>query len=177
MNAGLIVRWSEKGFSLTGSMDDRTTEADLMELIPVAKLGDGPIEINVEGLNRGNSIGMLEWERFIGHVTCPHYYTHAQFWLVNYFNLIANFFQNPNSMVGSFYAPFVCEEDDSTRNILITVGKDLPLQASYDGFDLKDVNVSGKLYVPDFMPKKYFGFLARNHKQFSNLIKQFPLKS
>lgn len=176
MSSSLQVRWTDKGFSVTGTMDDRTTEADLLELVPIARLGKGPIEINVEGLSRGNSIGMLEWEKFTQHFAFPFYYRNAQFWLVNYFNLIANFFENPNGIVYSFYAPFVCEADDTSRNVLMVIGKDVPLRDRYDDFIVQDLNLNGKIYSPDFVSKRYFSFLVRNRQRFEKFLAEHTIK-
>lgn len=176
MSSGIMIRWTDKGFSVTGTMDDRTTESDLLELVPIARMGKGPIEINVEGLTRGNSIGMLEWEKFTRHFQCPFYYRNAQFWLVNYFNLIANFFENPHGIVYSFYAPYICEADETSRNVLMIVGKDVPLKDRYDDLIMPDMNINGKVYTPDFLAKRYFAFLSRNRARFEKFLAEHPIK-
>ncbi len=174
MSAGLLVKWTVSGVQISGSLDDRVSRDDLAQLIPADRLR-GPFAIDVEGIKRGNSVGMLEWERFAKSLKVPHYYKNVQFWLVNYFNVISNFFENEEVAVHSFFAPFICEADESSENILLVVGKNLPLMEKYDKFTFEDLKIGNKTFVPDFDPSRYFNFLTRNREKFDQFLSRYPV--
>lgn len=173
--SALTVSWTSTGLSLSGSLDDRTTADDLAQIIDLSRIKTGPVEIEVGGLKRGNSIGMLEWEKFAAQFKFAHYYSNSPFWLVNYFNMISSFFQNDQVSVLSIYAPFVCEDDESSENLLLTLGKEIPILESYQNFEVPDFKKNNKIYSPDFDARRYLVFIARNKARFDSFFqKHFP---
>ncbi len=89
--------------------------------------------------------------------------------------MISSFFQNDQVSVLSIYAPFVCEDDESSENLLLTLGKEIPILESYQNFEVPDFKKNNKIYSPDFDARRYLVFIARNKARFDSFFqKHFP---
>lgn len=123
-----------------------------------------------------NSSGLLEWLRFSHSHNFPFVYEAAPSWLVGLFNSVGSFFQRPNIGITSMVVPYYDTQIDDSDMVLMQVGEDIPLLASYEGFDGMSLLKNRPLYAdrevePDFDPVRYFRFLAAQHQQFEAILK------
>lgn len=144
-----------------GTLNEQTSLQDLMEAVEVMKKKKmaQPIGLDLSRVSRGNSVGIIVWVKFLKKAEVRMRYIAAPVWLVQYFNIMNQFFEY-SSYVESFQAQFFCDDDPEGLTATLEVGKDIPLLSSYDDIQMEPRVVNGLSYKPDFLPKRYFSFLS-----------------
>lgn len=140
-----------------------------MNIVPTQQI----LELDFKGVSQAASAGIVEWLRLIYLLKHKFVYSHCPPWLVSHFNSISDFLPPGRCSIRSVFVPFFCESEDVEEKFLFHVGKDLPLQASYAGFNVPDRQLNGHTFVCDVTPKTYFSFLQIHHENFALILKDF----
>lgn len=175
MGASLTITKTKKGYCFEGSMDEFANLAFYSTHIhPEEFPNHQPMEFDFDKVTRSNSAGLVEWLKYVQGLSQPFFYIKCPPWMVGQFNSISQFFPEQLSAVVSFYVPYYCNDDDSNRNFLYVIGKEVKLDQIAQT-DSGPKSADGKSYVPDFMPEKYFAFLERNKDNFKQFFSSYRL--
>lgn len=118
-----------------------------------------PLDVDLSGVTRSNSVGLLEWLRLINDNTFPMRYVRAPVWMAEQFSLLKGL-TPPRTTVHSFYAPFYDMRSEKHMQVLLEVGKDIPLLKSYESFTFpREIVQHGRL-EPDFDREVFLHFLT-----------------
>ena len=119
------------------------------------------VHVDFSKVSRANSLGIVTWLKLLQEMNFTVSYVNCPPWLVTQFNLLDTAFFKDKTLIESIYIPFYCEELDHEERFLFHIGKDIPIQSSYDQFELTDRLIDGHKYVPDITYRLYFAFLTR----------------
>lgn len=158
--------------SFDGFLDEHTSMNEISGAL--LKLKDlktpTPIVVDFSKVSRGNSSGISVWLKFLKMAALQFKYIQAPVWLVSQFNIVHGYFEN-NSFVQSFYAPYYAPANRASKDILLNVGKDIPIQKDYSTVTMPNIIIDGLEYEFDFDPNQYFFFLAKYHELFAENLK------
>jgi hypothetical protein len=144
---------------LSGEMNEDTDFDETLRMLKETHQATGErVRIDLSNVIRGNSVGIMNWIRYLYECQVPICYVNAPVWLVEQFNTINDFFRMDVS-VESFFARFYSEADDDIYMRCLTVGVDIPLLDDYSDYELNMVDESGKAMEADFSTEMYFDFL------------------
>lgn len=145
------VHWTMVGsISETISFPDvDTTKKLIIDLKNVTSINSYGVKIWCQWMNKNKAIPSIEL------VNCP--YT-----IVYNLSLVLSF-TNDNTIITSFYVPFVNEESDESTQVLFTQGKDY----QQDGFITMPIvkDSKGNAMELDVNPSTYFSFLKKKSKK------------
>ncbi len=120
---------------------------------------NGRVRISFANVEKANSVGILNYFRAIKECPAKITYVGAPEWLVEQFNMLAEFFEN-GAQVESVLLPFYCPVLDSISFELLTFGKELPLQEDYSEFVLQMKNSDNQVLEPDFEVESTLAFVG-----------------
>ncbi len=126
---------------------------------------DKVVRLDFSKVKRANSCGILAWYKILDEFkegTCV--YINVPRWLVEQFNI--SDFLSDRTLVESIQANFYCPSNDTHETLLLTLGKEIPIQESYDDFSLVMKSKDGLDLEIDFEPSEYFYFISSNIKRF-----------
>jgi anti-anti-sigma regulatory factor len=126
---------------------------------------DQTILLDFSKVKRANSCGILTWYKSLEASKGKFVYTKVPRWLVEQFNI--SDFLNDHTTVDSIEAHFYCPQNDTHENMLLVIGKDIPILENYTNFNLTLKNKDGLDLEMDFDPHEYFYFISSNFKKFS----------
>ena len=155
-----------------GVLDEETLQADLTAAFNkvISEGAKPPLKVDFSKVSYCNSAGIIVWIRFLREVKVPFHYVNAPIWLINQFNMIRDALTN-GSFVTSFQAPYYCQKTQESRNVLLEVGKDVPLQKDYSTYKAAHRVIDGKDYEPDYNPQRYFYFISEHLQSFQGINK------
>ena len=125
---------------------------------------DKVIYIDFSRVKRANSCGILTWYKILESLQGTFIYIKVPRWLVEQFNI--SDFLNDNATVQSIEANFYCPQNDTHENLLLTLGKDVPILEDYSDFSLSFKNKDGLPLEMDFEPTEYFFFISSGIEKF-----------
>ena len=128
------------------------------------------VSLDFSGVKRANSCGIFAWLKLLESLHFCIIYVNTPSWLVDQFSSISDFLKG-NVTVESIQAPFYCPENDSHEYVTLLLGKDIPIQASYDDFEIFCTNKDGAKLEADFEPREYFHFITANLDRFQGVAK------
>ncbi len=153
-----------KGF-LDESVDFDAVKKVLLEA--QESVGPGYLKVNFSEVRLANSIGILNWlniVRLLNKVSIC--YSLAPKWLIAQLNMVPQLMGN-NAVVESFEVPYYCDESDMESMKIFIVGKDiLPKKDHYSNEDFPPIEIDGREYTLDVLPKNYFRFINENFEAF-----------
>ncbi len=156
-----------------GALDEEVVYQDLQASFAKLNLKEesSVVSLDFSRVTKGNSSGIVLWLRFLKTVAFPFKYVHTPVWMVAQFNMVNGYFGKTGA-VESFQVPFYCEELDELIGVEVQLGKEIPLQKSYVGFQMPPVERNGHIYHMDFVPTKLLKFLVDNHDQIQSVLKK-----
>jgi hypothetical protein len=144
-----------------GILDERTDVSLIAGAVQeiLSSTSNAKVVLDFQGVRRANSLGIVQWSKFIHTVDCALEYRNVPTWLVEQLNLkiIA---LGANATVTSVLAPFYCGEDGRHEVHCLQVGQDIPILGDYSNFVIERVSEKGNKLEADFEPKEYFAFLT-----------------
>jgi hypothetical protein len=149
-----------------GILDEHTESTEIQKALQsIKRNGNAPIDVDFSKVKYANSTGIVTWLKIAKSTALPFRYVNAPVWLVGQFNMIRDFFEN-GSHVESFCAPYYCTSTQESRALTLHMGKEVPVKSNYTEIKFPNVAVDGKTYEIDFVPERYFNFIAENFKVF-----------
>lgn len=122
------------------------------------------IYIDFSKVKRANSCGILTWYKVLESLSGKFIYIKVPRWLVEQFNI--SDFLNENTTVESIEANFYCPQNDTHENILLVIGKEIPVLEDYSEFTLVMKTKDGLDLEMDFEPNEYFYFISASTQKF-----------
>ncbi len=120
------------------------------------------IDVDFSNVVRGNSIGIINWLKFIKKLKLSCQYNNSPPWLVQSFSLMPDFFTQA-SRVKSILVPYYNAAENKSILRLFTIGKDIPSLKDNSEFQFPIHNEGGLDYEADVDPRKYLHFLSWNN--------------
>ncbi|MEI6399601.1 MAG: hypothetical protein WCO71_12600, partial [Pseudomonadota bacterium] len=118
----MLPKRNKYSLELSGELGSESTFEDVFrEMQAIFKETNKPVELNVNGLERGNSIGILSWIQALDQWKIPVIYQQVPTWLVEQFNAIEGFFPE-GSRIESFFARFFNTASGDTVPLFLRVG-------------------------------------------------------
>ena len=141
-------------------------ETSIKDLILQTSLNSEPQSVTFDfcRVKRGNSCGVLCWFKLMDELTFSVKYINMPIWLVEQFNYVERL--PPNTSILSVQAPFYCPEEDNHENVVLVIGKDIPIQDDYENFTIFCMNQNGAKLEANFEPAEYFQFIVANPGSF-----------
>jgi ABC-type transporter Mla MlaB component len=156
--------------SLVGILDETVNHQKILaQFNDYFKAKNEPITVDMSKVQRANSIGIVEWLRFVTQSNAQLKYVKSPVWLVNQFNLIAGFFEN-KSFVESIDVPYFCPDSNFTKIVTLNLGSEIPINNSYIGFYLENKVFDGKEFEPDIVTEQYLSFITHHAQQFKQAL-------
>lgn len=143
-----------------------------------ANLGEC-IRMDFSEVQRANSLGLRSWVNAINEIEFEGWYVRAPTWLVRQVNMIDNFFKKGSLLIESFYAEF-CETDTGElHQVLLHVGKEVPLQEDYAEFEFEPLSEveNAESWEPDFDQEEYLEFISENLEAYSDRLSRLTRAS
>ena len=125
---------------------------------------ESTVYIDFSKVKRANSCGILTWYKVLESLTGKFIYMKVPRWLVEQFNI--SDFLNDSTTVESIEANFYCPQNDTHENILLVLGKEIPILEDYSEFTLVLKNKEGLALEMDFEPSEYFYFISASAQKF-----------
>ena len=153
----------------SGILDEHTTAEALRKTMREAmhSVQGRRLSLDLSEVRRANSVGILTWFRLLGDLAPCVSYVNMPVWLVEQFNFSEGIRGDVD--IESFQAPFYCPEKDTHAIKSLVVGRDVPIQANYDDFEISLPNPDGTVFEADFEPSEYLYFLVVNHAKLKSL--------
>lgn len=97
----------------------------------------------------GNSIGIRNLHLFFKGIETEIQLLNVPLWLMEQFGMIKSLLSE-NLKISSVVLPFYNPQTDEEAELVCIVGKDIPILASYENFEMNEKIINGISYVPDF---------------------------
>ncbi len=158
----------------SGVLDESFLSSEFLEQIKKLRstIKSRAVNLDFSNVLYANSIGIANWIKLIDQLKeGTYYYSKTPIWLVHLMSIISGVVPE-NFYVTSMSVPFYSENHDKEIQVLMEIGRDIPLLDDYSSFNLESKTVDGILYEPDISEDHYFRFLVIDSVRLKKMLSE-----